>query len=1071
MLNHKSFINKVDSIYKAKKNTGHFFLLYMDISEFQFVNRYYGIEKGDRLLHAIETLLNRIPEIVAFERVFSDHFIALAFTTFGCTKDIVLSTYKNYEKEFLNEQKKNYPACNLKISCGIYVLEEDNISDAIDLANLARKAAKKNGSYNAVVFDRAMLNEISVYREKEEATNLALQERRFTFFLQPKVNLLTGEIIGAEALARRINKNGDLIFPDGFFQILEDNGAIVELDTLILEQVCAYISDRLKNGVSVVRTSVNLSRLHIQNSNAADDFHSIVQKYHVPPEYIEFELTETILLNEFEGAKLLIDRLRSYQYHVSIDDFGAGYAGINIWQELNFDILKLDKKFLAEEEPIKSRNAAIVPNVINIAQRLGIEVLCEGVETEEQCQYLIKLGCTCVQGYYFSRPVPKEQFYKTYKELNGHYACPFSKQNFTFNSPSKPAQKPIFHGKAPQHVLLLSLCALFLTICVALTLGIFYRNGVTNIFINSINRNLESHSSGQSALIRAKIDDVISTLITFSTLIEHEDNNEFIDIYLAALNESEPEITFLFSTAEEFDMRTERGDARSIDVEYIERLKRGEVVLSDITFSELAGNIYCFSIGVPVFSDGEFIGGLRAIVNANILVDAEHYLSPYGTVENTFVTDNSGKILLANKDMNAFQAGNNITEYIRALQLSNDASLKLQNALSNESISTSFRLGESNGIPYYASIISLDYNNWKTVVIFKANEIGGIVHSLFCYTVVSSFGLVIAILVISIAVTLYLLRWNKKIDRDTERYLLLEEFSDTVLFDYDKVKDIIRFTPNAQQLFDVQELTHRGFLEHLEQFPNIHSTDYAAIKEILTCQSLEEKGEVRIRLRHPSDGHFYWYLAQYKYMHSQGRIVSIIGKIVNIDEQQKYEEALIKQTMRDGLTDLYNKSASEYLVHQCLEEDKTGMLFMIDIDDFKKINDTHGHPEGDYTLQFVSRCLKRIFRSYDIIGRIGGDELLVYMRKINSSSLVHKKMQTFWKQMCEHSKQNAMLLTVSVGIVSYPDDGQSFEELYKKADQLMYNAKLNGKQSYCFEGQIYRFDTVPDKVWEDGANK
>ena len=80
-------------------------------------------------------------------------------------------------------------------------------------------------------------------------------------------------------------------------------------------------------------------------------------------------------------------------------------------------------------------------------------------------------------------------------------------------------------------------------------------------------------------------------------------------------------------------------------------------------------------------------------------------------------------------------------------------------------------------------------------------------------------------------------------------------------------------------------------------------------------------------------------------------------------------------------------------------------------------------------------------------------------------------MQTFWKQMCEHSKQNAMLLTVSVGIVSYPDDGQSFEELYKKADQLMYNAKLNGKQSYCFEGQIYRFDTVPDKVWEDGANK
>ena len=1070
MLNHKSFVNKVDSIYKTKKNTGHFFLLYMDISEFQFVNRYYGIEKGDHLLHAIETQLSRIPEIVAYERVFSDQFVMLAFTTSDCTKDIAISTYKHYEKKFLNEQKKNYPACNLKISCGIYVLEEDNISEAIDLANLARKAAKKNGSCSAVVFDHTILDELSVYRAQKEATNLALQKKRFTFFLQPKVHLLTGEIIGAEALARRIDKDGSIVFPDGFLQILEENGTIVELDTMILEQVCAYISHRLKNGLPVVRTSVNLSRLHIQNTKAADNFHSIVQKYHVPPEYIEFELTETILLNEFEGAKLLIDRLRGYQYHVSIDDFGSGYAGINIWQEMNFDILKLDKKFLAEEEPIKSRNAAIVPNVINIAQRLGIEVLCEGVETEEQCQYLMKLGCTCVQGYYFSRPVPKEQFYKTYKELNGHYACPFSKQNFDSDSPPKSTQKSIFHEKAPQHVSLLSLCAIFLAICVTLTLGIYYRNGVTNIFIDSINRNLESHSSGQAALIHAKLDDVIGTLTAFSTLIENKDNNEFIDTYIAALNESDPEITFLFSTAEEFDMRIEQGDARTIDIDYIERLKQGEIVLSDITFSELAGNIYCFSIGVPVFSHGEFIGGLRAIVNANILVNAEHYLSPYGTVENTFIVDNSGKILLANKYMNTLPAGD-ITEYISTLQLSNDASLKLQDVLSNQNINTSFRLGESNGIPYFASIISLDYNNWKTVVIFQASETSEIIINLFRYTVVSSVVLIIAILAISIMVTRYLLWWNKKINTDTERYLLLEEFSDTVLFDYDIVKDIIRFTPNAQQLFDVQELTHRGFSKHLEQLQNIHPTDYAIIREILTCQPMEERGEVRIRLRRPSDGPFCWCLVQYKYMHLQEKIVSIIGKIVNIDEQQKHEEALIKQTMRDSLTDLYNKTASEKLIQQCLEEDKTGLLFMIDIDDFKKINDTHGHPEGDYALQFISCCLKRTFRSYDIIGRIGGDELLVYMRKINSSSLVHKKMQFFWEQLCEHSKQNVTLLTVSVGIVSYPEDGESFEKLYKRADQCMYNAKLKGKQRYCFEGRIYRFDTVSDKIPEDEANK
>lgn len=1069
MFNHKLFIEKVRDIYEAKKNTGYFSILYLDISEFQSVNRYYGIETGNRLLNAIEARLSSIPAIVFFERVFSDQFVALTFSASTYKKERLLATYKCYEKEFWDEQKRNYPACNLKISCGIYIMaeDEDNILDAIDSANLARKVAKRNGSINAVVFDHTILNEISLYQQQERVTNLALQEKRFTFFLQPKVNLLTGEIVGAEALARRIDKDGTVIFPDKFLQILEGNGSIVDLDILILEQVCAYISERIKDGLPVVRTSVNLSRLHIQNPNAADMLHAKIKKYNIPPEYIEFELTETILLNEFESTKLLIDRLRGYQYHVSIDDFGSGYAGINIWQEMNFDLLKLDKRFLSEEEPIKSRNAAIVPNVINIAQRLGIEVLCEGVETKEQCQYLIKLGCTCVQGYYFSHPVTKEQFYQTYKELNGYYPCSFT--NSIPEASLEPAQKPASRRKIPQHFWGLTLCTLFLVICATLTLGI-YKTTITNIFIDSINKNLENQLSGQAAIIQAHIDDVTNTLSAFSTLIEQNDDKEFIDAYITALNEDKPDITFIFSSAEDFDTSIKQGKARAIDIEYIDRLKHGEVVVSDISFSKSAGNIYCFSIGVPAFSHGEFVGGLRAVVNADILVDSEHYLSPYGTVENTFIIDNGGEILLANKKMDALQA-ESILEYIKDFRFPDKAVRKLQEIISEEKVNTSFRLGESNNVSYYASIISLKYNNWNAVVVFQADEIDKIVDSLFRYTVISSIVLMTAILIISIVTALYLNWWNRKVDADIERYLLLEQFSDTVLFDYDRARDLIRFTPNAQQLFAMQEWTHRGFLRHLEQAQNIHPTDYDGIKEVLMGQSLGEKGELRIRLRHPTDGHFYWCLVQYKYISKQGKVVSIIGKIINIDEQQKYEETLIKQAMRDSLTDLYNKSASEYLIKQCLEQDKFGLLFMIDIDDFKKINDIHGHPEGDYALRFISRCLRKTFRADDIIGRIGGDELLVYMRKINSPSIVHKKMKIFREQINEHSNQNIFLLTVSVGIVSYPEDGQSFEELYKRADQFMYNAKRNGKQKYCFEGQIYHFGALPDKDVEDETKK
>lgn len=173
----------------------------------------------------------------------------------------------------------------------------------------------------------------------------------------------------------------------------------------------------------MVQTSVNLSRLHIHNPETADIIHSVAQAYEIPSDLLEFELTETILLDEFSGAKQLIDRLRAYGYRVSIDDFGSGYSGINIWQELNFDVLKLDKKFLSTKKELVYRNEAIVPNMINIAQRLHVQVLCEGVETEEQCLYLKRLGCPTGQGYYFSRPIPPEDFMPGMKAPAGFTRC------------------------------------------------------------------------------------------------------------------------------------------------------------------------------------------------------------------------------------------------------------------------------------------------------------------------------------------------------------------------------------------------------------------------------------------------------------------------------------------------------------------------------------------------------------------------------------------------------------------------------------------------------------------------
>lgn len=240
----------------------------------------------------------------------------------------------------------------------------------------------------------------------------ALQSEKFFFYLQPKVSLLTGKVVGAEALARCRLKADYIIDPADFVPFMEKNGSIVELDFLILRMVCEHQEERIQKDMQVVPIAVNLSSLHTCRPETAQKIHAIVQKYHVPAELIEFEITETLLLEDLQAAKQLIEDLKELHYLVAVDDFGSGYNGINMLQNFQFDVLKLDKCLLAEDELVKTPNQIILPNIINMSQRLNIRIVCEGVENENQCRYLRRLGCDMAQGYYFSPPVPPEEFYQ-----------------------------------------------------------------------------------------------------------------------------------------------------------------------------------------------------------------------------------------------------------------------------------------------------------------------------------------------------------------------------------------------------------------------------------------------------------------------------------------------------------------------------------------------------------------------------------------------------------------------------------------------------------------------------------
>lgn len=1048
---HEAFVGKVKCAYNAATQRGCGFLFYMDVDEFHLINQRYGMESGDRLLSSIENFVAHYPNVAAYERVFSDQFVFLLLLPQPQTNDEVRRNFEERIEGFLVSEVENYPNIRLGISCGAYRLEGDNIELAVEAANLARKASKKRSSQGMVFFDSSVADGVSHYLEYEQEIADALRNNRFTFYLQPKVNLLTGEIIGAEALARRVDEGGRVKYPDSCLEIMEKNSSIVEMDFLVLRLVCEYISERRKNGLAVVPTSVNLSRAHTQNPLTALLLHKIVQSYKLPASLIEFELTESIMLDEFLSAKELIDELRGYGYIVSIDDFGSGYNSIKIWQELSFDTIKLDKSFLSDDPLIRLRNMAIVPNVINIVQMLNINTICEGVETEEQCRYLLKLGCTAIQGFYFSEPVPKEEFYKIFKEQNGRYACNFSNE-MPHSVPPEPPKKPESIPKRWENWAgRMMVVVLVVTI---LTGGVFtalsnHRAATLKLFSEAVNNNLNIYTGNYVEKTDMTLSVTTTTLEAFSLLIGEQPTEEltgYIDTYLDVLNKNELQTVFQYMPMTEYEAREGNATTVYISDEVLAALQKGENAVTEIYYSNTYER-YCFAIGCPVFTNGELSGALRAIVDAEVLVsDWMNGQLAYGSAEEIFVTDCDGQILFST---NSDKIGGSIAECLAEFAPDGSAEDYVSQG------SRSFYIGERDGMSYYVSSSELPYNEWHTVVLFKADAIVEMQDAITENARILATTVAASILLSAILVGGWIIRLRRQLAEENKRYALLENFFGTVLFEYYLSSDSIRLTSNAGTIFNIEELETKNFVKELYNRQYIYYTDVPAVEDMLRGRMNGEKNEIRVRIR-TANNVYHWCLISFMYSYGKGnKLESVIGKISDIDDSYHRELELQRNASRDGLTGLYNYAATYDLTNKALAEDQSGLLFVMDIDNFKEVNDTRGHDAGNELLIVIAECLTKVFRSSDIIGRIGGDELMVYMRGAEGLSVVQQRMRQFWGMLKADNRCNDTQVTVSVGISRFPEDGNELGELFRIADQAMYHAKNDGSGQFSYGGIFY----------------
>lgn len=386
-----------------------FALLYTDFTNFKFFNETYGYNEGNNMLKEYAGFLKDSPAIFQC-RITADSFVSLYET--GDAEWLKQGFLKRGE-EFCETAHRFYTKCKLGLAGGIALLDRslESVSQNIDNANTARKRVKKDGTVQVEVYTSEIREEQQKQMEIVSHMTEALENREFRVFLQPKMDMFTDKVIGAEALVRWFKQDGTMVSPGEFIPIFEENGFVTHLDFEMMRQVLDMLQKRIQEGKPIVKISVNFSRKHQEDQNYLERLDELMAQYTVPSDKLEIEITESVFMQDLAPLIESICQLKQRGFSVSIDDFGAGYSSLNVLSRVKADIVKLDRQFLLDVEMEKDNfTSEFLQLLINMIKKLGFHVLAEGVETEEQVNLLKNAGCRFAQGFYYARPMPINEF-------------------------------------------------------------------------------------------------------------------------------------------------------------------------------------------------------------------------------------------------------------------------------------------------------------------------------------------------------------------------------------------------------------------------------------------------------------------------------------------------------------------------------------------------------------------------------------------------------------------------------------------------------------------------------------
>ena len=391
-------------IHASDKNIG---FIQFDIRKFKIVNDLYGEKFGDEILNFIIQQLSKCcHQEQFFVNLRSDVFMVV--TEYEGSDDLLAFI------RTLDERIGSFKNVKLQMSYGVYMVEdrEMELRQMEDRAAMARKAAKQNVLSN-VLFYKEQFKDL-LYNRKfiEENMQAAITERQFVMYLQPKYSISKNEIVGAEALIRWQSPERGMIYPNQFIPVIEENGFIKEVDYYIWTETCRFIRRCMDAGMPRCPVSVNVSRIHLQDNECVEFLSNLIESSGITKELLELEITETA---DDQQISMKAMELKEEGFKLLMDDFGSGYSSLNILLETPFDVIKLDKKFI-ENMILSAKGRMILEQVVLMADKLKLGIVAEGVETKEQVELLQSIGCDQVQGYYYAKPMPEEEFFALLKK-------------------------------------------------------------------------------------------------------------------------------------------------------------------------------------------------------------------------------------------------------------------------------------------------------------------------------------------------------------------------------------------------------------------------------------------------------------------------------------------------------------------------------------------------------------------------------------------------------------------------------------------------------------------------------